>query len=335
VVPLALMTVLAALGSTSDAQAKTGYTTTRPMFLLEARLPKSHGYSIGLVAGHRHVEIVAVHGRDEQAIYSVRGRATSSGVHADFGRFGRVDAAWSGKFTPREEGEGECRGKPPLLGRGTLRGTIRFRGEKGFFEVSTSHARAGIYRTFRQVCRKGSEAPLARAAQTRNPPGPTSPPEKAEEEAIFRGDVLEARAKEGTRTVTFTAVHLELGEVLDFGAVAEERVGRVDVTKLSEALKGSLVFSDPDAEPETALAAPGAPFRGTASFRQEPGGTPEWSGDLRVPLPGLGMVQLTGDGMRAAACHPQNFFLLEGCGRLAAPRVAASSGQRLPLPALG
>jgi len=56
-----------------------------------------------------------------------------------------------------------------------------------------------------------------------------------------------------------------------------------------------------------ATIAPPAPFSGSATFHLEDPKTATWTGDLRVELPGIGKVPLTGEGIGAGLCNgPSN-----------------------------
>jgi hypothetical protein len=61
---------------------------------------------------------------------------------------------------------------------------------------------------------------------------------------------------------------------------------------------------DPQRPTSEAVIHPDSPFSGSATFRRPPEGEPTWTGDLKVELPGLGLVRLAGKGTHAAMCEP-------------------------------
>jgi hypothetical protein len=57
------------------------------------------------------------------------------------------------------------------------------------------------------------------------------------------------------------------------------------------------------AEPGTLTLKAFGPFAGTGSYLAPAGSAPSWTGDLRVRLPGVGDVPLTGPAFRTAFCR--------------------------------
>lgn len=278
--------VCAAVASTAlpvSASAKPGYYVFPEGFSLEATLPKNNGYRISLNSfGHRWVD-VALSRRGEVAHYYARGKANRHGVDVSFGRFGSVHARFTGHSVKREPPQAPCRARRPIELRGRLEGSIRFRGEGGNVAVASQRVRASYEHRFREVCDVG-----------------VHPPRKAK---IV--DVLSARGKSVGRTIRFSAFYLETIGVPVVSASTVERVGRVNVWKLSisENEKSRLEFSPPTGRPQTVTVKPTFPFSGSASYAVQPDGSVDWSGDLRVSFAGLGEVALTGPGFQAEACH--------------------------------
>jgi hypothetical protein len=52
-----------------------------------------------------------------------------------------------------------------------------------------------------------------------------------------------------------------------------------------------------------AVIAPPRPFQGRATFQRESAGEVSWAGDLRVKLPGFGVVPFTGNGFKTVMCE--------------------------------
>jgi hypothetical protein len=65
----------------------------------------------------------------------------------------------------------------------------------------------------------------------------------------------------------------------------------------------SFVSPDPLHPTAETVIRPPSPFSGSATFRQESPRSVSWSGDLKVELPGFGIVPLTGSGVQATMCE--------------------------------
>jgi hypothetical protein len=271
-----------ALSVPAEAMAKPGYATYPASFSISATLPQSKGYHVHLgSAGHRLIGVV-VSRRGEESHYLAKGTANRHGIDVDLGRFGEVHARFTG-HPVKNARNFSCRGRRPIEMQGRLEGNLRFRGEDGYVDVASKRVKASYVHRFREVCDVGVD-----------------PSRKAK---IV--DVLSARGKSEGRTIKFTAFYLETIGVPVFSASTVERVGRTTVWKLSTSdnEKSHLEFSPPTGRPQTVTVKPSLPFHGSASYVAQPGGSSEWSGDLRVSFAGLGQVSLTGPRFYAEACR--------------------------------
>jgi len=288
---LGVLLCAAAAALPGSAGAKPGYSVSPESFSLEASLPKSNGYRISLASfGHRWVEVSLSRPNGEAALYLARGRANRHGIDVDLGRFGSVHARFTGhrlKVDPLFPG---CHARPAINERGRLEGSIRFRGEGGYAEVTTRRARAEYVHSFREVCN------FARGAR----------PAPADRSELF--EVLEVEKKEEGRTVRLNVLNMTDPDTLaplSIWAGLQEWIGRVLAIKIASATGegGSFEVSPPRGQPQTVSLDPTPPFRGSGSYALQPDGTSTWSGDLRVPFPGLGQIPLTGPGFSARACR--------------------------------
>lgn len=283
---LGVLACAVALSAPAVASAKPGYFVSDGGFSISARLPKSNGYVVSLYAQtHRLIE-VALERRGEIALYFARGRANRHGIDVDLGRFGRVHASFRGHRTESEFPFPGCRARPSIKFDGLLEGTFRFRGEGGFAVVSADHVRASYQRSFKEVCYSGQ------------PDGGDGPNGSIE--------ILEAKGRTADgRLIRFNAAHLDDLDVPFISASTHERVGRISTLKITSTFENGshLQFDPPNGDPETVSVSPDSPFRGTATYGARPDAPTEWTGDLRVPFAGLGMVPLTGPEFHANACH--------------------------------
>jgi hypothetical protein len=264
----------------------------------EFTLPATDGYRVTVSgepgSGSAPVEI-DVSGHGGAATYDVPGKVTATAIRADFGRLGRIAVRFrpSGAERHVRLPKGCLGERPPVVGSrlGSFIGTIRFRGEGGYTELSARRAEGGL------------GDPLATTARRPD----CRPPESGAE----RGRELEAVSLEGTppRTgISFTATRLigspallslaprtslPPGERYFFFVFASGKSGRVSILRAAAAVGGSgnLVI---DPTLTRAQVAPPYPFSGSAVFARDPDGTVSWTGTLGVALPGLGVVGLTG-----------------------------------------
>jgi hypothetical protein len=120
-------------------------------------------------------------------------------------------------------------------------------------------------------------------------------------------------------------------------AGVEEHPGPVAIARAALIINGEpggILLSKRGAVPVKATVAPPSPFSGTASYLDQPGAPPSWSGDLSVRLPGAGAVPLTGPGFSADFCRLRSPKNPKGCeagtkgplGRPASARLAQGSG---------
>jgi hypothetical protein len=112
------------------------------------------------------------------------------------------------------------------------------------------------------------------------------------------------------------------------GGSVHELVGQVGIarTRSALALEKEMRFSKPGAEPERVRVKPTPPFLGSASYLKPAGESPQWSGDLRVGVPGGGLVSLAGPSFDGVLCRPRSPDEIARClPRLRELRGAAPS----------
>jgi hypothetical protein len=153
--------------------------------------------------------------------------------------------------------------------------------------------------------------------------------EKEQGAATGGEDELQLTALLDGGKVAFVATRLESKSKKEptttgFIVLAKRRHGRISegvfLAKLKEKAT-ALEAPDPTTPAAEAIVAPASlPFRGSATFRREVAEGSQWSGDLRVYMPGLGSVPLTGPGakvtMCASGCSASPFWLVAGSSAL-------------------
>lgn len=260
----------------------------------------THGYRLSLRTISRDLLYLEASKGNVSAAYAVRGRASSDEVEADFGSLGRISVRFSGSPRPLEAGLSptKCKGQRPIHEVGHFSGTIRFHGERGFTEVNTKHARGSFTRTFRRVCKRPPWAPRGL--------------DRLDEDRAVTLVGASSRAK--GRNIDFYAFGSEPATdenrsippnafFLANSSEFREGMAIIRTALLAEDRAEAMTSSEPGIKPVTATLAPTKPFTGTASYAEVPGSAPSWTGSLRVFLPGLDEVPLTGPDFKSALCR--------------------------------
>jgi hypothetical protein len=296
-----LLAVLATPAAAQESQVR------QPDFGLGFALKGSGGYSILVVAtSHKRVTLSAGRGSTE-ASYTVPGRASSRGIRANFGRFGRVAVRFDGgSIRPDGKKSESCRGRRPIRQRGVVRGTIEFAGENGYTEVHRQHANGVFYRAFRQVCGGSRREQGMRRLHALLRPRPDPKPH-------LLTTVFTAKSKLGeiSNELSIFDAEIDFGDrlkpfVLSFIIAAQtERRGRMTISRsaFTSGNENSIRASEPGVKPVTATISLPKPFSGSSVFHEEAGAAPTFTGSLGVRLPGAGLVPLSGEGFEAEFCQ--------------------------------
>lgn len=305
----ALLLVLAALLLNAPADAGATKTTAFSANTLTLiRLKGSKGWSI-VIEGHRlgqkrraqTVDILATGPGHETVTYNLYGRVDADGsVRAKLPGVGRIDLAYEAT-KPAATGptSKNCAGSDaPTASTGVFRGTIKINGEGGYTEVDRSSAKGSVSTSPSKSC-------------TRTETGSAKEAGKVATEPQF--ELVGAdRSLSGGR-LSFAAVDLVTHSsllpprILEFGVdYTSSRAGmRIQASTAVEGKPADLSILAPEGTPTEAKVAPPAPFEGSGTLLSGASGKPTWTGDLRVPIPTLGMTELTGSDFDAFACLGQ------------------------------
>jgi hypothetical protein len=291
---------------------------TRPEVNEEFKLQGTGGYSITVhVENRRKLTLSATSfGKRGLALVEYGMPAPqahgSDDIKARIGELGRIDV----RFVPESVHETkslppDCRGGKTVTEEGRFVGLISFRGEGDFTRVRARSAPGSVATVPALHC-----------------PVPPRPPKKLEEEDSRAAESREAkeRAENEVEEVQLLAKADGNGKKLEFEASrtsARERDGSKFSTATFAALAGRhigrieeasaviLLFepgskflpSEPLEPAAGAVLKPGAPFSGTATFDRDAAPSARWSGDLKVALPGFGVVPLTSPATHASMCE--------------------------------
>jgi hypothetical protein len=238
-------------------------------------LPAGKGYTVTVfVAGK--VALIQAHAGRVSAEYAVAGRRAKGRFAARFGRLGRLAL----EFEPASR-----RARCAFEQRGTYRGTIRFRGERGYTEVEASLARGSGLLVPPADC-------LASAAAAPRSPTLTTH--------------LHAIAARGDGAISLSVLGLAgFGRHFLIGS-REERRGKMTIARHAFTPIGggnAFVSSGPGKHPAFACLKPPKPFAGSAVFEETGESAASWTGNLSAWLPGAGRVRLAGPRFSSSLCR--------------------------------
>jgi hypothetical protein len=293
-------------------------------------LEASNGYKGSVTTrGHRQVTLTLRKGYTTIEART-RGRVTRHGINARFGDLGKISVRFRGKpfslaFPGDKEGKRRCRGRKSEFESGLFRGTIRFRGENGFTQVSSKRVRGFVDRHYRRVCRRDPEDSFARVLKRLIELMPVT--------------TLRANARVERTNVRFEAAAIDFRPILGPGVglayvasaqtMERDRGMRLTRSVSAEGDEGSFLFRRGKKAPRTATVAPPRPFVGTAKYLKEPGSPASWAGSLAARLPGAGLVAMTGPNFRVVTCNMTLGALLKGRCRPGSGRTQSQTLLRL------
>jgi hypothetical protein len=194
-----------------------------------------------------------------------------------------------------------------VVEQGRYVGSIVFHGEHGFTRVRAHRAAGTITRTPPLQC-----APVAPSRDPKQIKREIKATESAKEDEEAEGDSLSvaltatARGRHVVLKASKAVVKGEKGfSLTTFSVIGTRRRGRIKETGLAVLpFERGSTFLIPDRRHPTSevVLKPPAPFTGAGTFRRHPAKPSTWTGNLKVALPGFGVVRLAGPGTRAQLC---------------------------------
>ena len=241
----------------------------------------SNGYwlTVNSARGHR-VEVEAS-GPNGSVTYTTRGSITDTGIHANLGKYGRIDMQWVPNGNVREV-RVKCHYKgikKHFYDAGSYVGTLRFRGGSSFTSVDLH----------RVAWRRSWYSALGACGYSLGTGEPGA------------GIVIEA----GERGHISTPVHFFVykphrGAKVEYSAHSDQTTGGIKITRHAFAEGGTHSLTAAGEYPSvTATISPPAPFYGTATF--EPSGPEKGTltGTVGVEFPDHTKVALAGKDFEA------------------------------------
>lgn len=264
----------------------------------EFTLRASNGYRITVSAdpeGRFDDVQLSVEGRSGWAQYTVSGKVTANTIKARFGQLGRVSVRFEPSGRQRNvRVPKKCMKERPRVVTsrlGKFVGTIKFRGERGYTQVSAHSAQGGtgdpLANTRKKLQCDFRESDSERERELESVTLDGSPPGTGVFFSAFRLFGSLPGLKESGKPIP------PKGDRYLFLVLAGEKAGRMSILRTTGALGDSQDFVFDDAL-TSATVSPPLPFTGSGTFLRNADGSASWTGSLSVPLPGLGTVQLTG-----------------------------------------
>ncbi len=248
----------------------------------------SDGYQVQLMTIGRTVVLEAGKAR-VGALYAVRGNVSGDRIGARFGKLGRVAVKFSpvGRRSGRKKSERCPDGGPPIE-FGVFRGTIRFRGERGYTTVDARRAFGVVVHPRRRPCGPSLRAGLSAAFGRRS----------------LNTQLTAISKRKGT--VTSFELSRRGRSRLSLEASRQERRGKMRIFRQTSTVVGgenAFISSGPGVQPSLAFVVAPKPFSGSALFEEESDSSASWTGSLAAWMPGAGKVGLTGEGFALSFCR--------------------------------
>lgn len=291
-----------------------------PAILQQLELRGTDGFEVQVDVENRRKLIVSAGGGPGSAIEGVtytlptRQARGFDGIRARVGKLGHIDV----RFVPGRAKEHQripgCRGGKTVVEKGHFAGLIDFRGEHGYTRVRAHRAAGSITRVPVVTCDASRKKPKHKKGRSSEKKGKSFEEELAEleEKGEFSFEVLALTATAPRNHVFFAATRSSAGapgekiSSSDFLVSGVRHRGKIKEESIYMDLldKGAYFRPLEPLVPESeALIKPPTPFSGSAVFRRYAARSKVWTGDLRIDLPGFGVVRLAGPGTQAAMCE--------------------------------
>jgi hypothetical protein len=303
VAAFAALAVLVALALPAGALAKPGFYKAKGISTEQFALRGTGGYRMEVAILNRQARVTLSKRIPRGSFvvnYSLHRRLPPGpDLHFRIGDEGEMNLRFVPQGQPEETTPPNCKGGPQVAEKGVLVGTVRFGGKDGFTRVEAHRVPVELGRSAPMICRHIK--PSSNVITVGLP--------------AHGGEVPEGWVQliVGSRpgSPQFGAALLEAEEEAIGGpelpiflASISRREGGSGVSSSAFLAGTSNNFRIPDSlePPATATVEPPAPFSGSATFQLTSPHHAEWTGDLKVELPGYRRVRLTGPKLRSGLC---------------------------------
>jgi hypothetical protein len=274
----------------SAAHHSPGHYFLRPYRAIRFRVHGSHGYAIGVAEGSRGHFAVTVRGGPATTDYERHVPVAEVGdeVRGNLGEFGSFVVHFTPRGKPRRLPRYRwCSGPGPMIQPGTVRGRIRFRGERGYTRAVAHQASAELETLPGQRCHYGE------SGHSKHPRRTTAVLQADDEGAGIHFEAW--RFAPGSRPPP-QRVFYEASLYQSLGAIRVIR--RIRIATVTSTFR----LPNFATAPENAVIEPPSPFTGSGTFARTPESTFSWSGDLAVSFPGTDPMSLAGPDFRLDYC---------------------------------
>jgi hypothetical protein len=276
-------------------------------------LKGTNGYQVAVeVVDGRNLTLVALKAKGldiEAAEYRLRLRREPGPdeIVAQLGQLGRIDVHFVPGKTKKSKPPRGCSGGKTVTEEGHFVGFISFQGEQGYTQVDADHAQGAVITEPPRAC----SHPVQPGQQRRQDRLKAGSSKAAEDEKGGEVETVTLRATTADPAVSLKASRVSGTEkngtkiaLASFLVTAKRRLGPIkEQSVLTVLFAGGATFLSPEPlEPTSELILePPAPFTGSSTYRQETPTRADWSGNLKVALPGFGTVPLAGRSSEATA----------------------------------
>jgi hypothetical protein len=284
----------------------------------EMSLRGTNGYKLKVTLTDRHrlgvqaIDTDFAHRTITTVAYGlpVHQRPGSSDIKARIGSLGRIDMRFVPERTKTAKpGSTQCAGGELTTETGHYVGSISFHGDGGYTRAQAHHVAGTIETEALGKCPPQKQVKAIQREEAKTV-GKLEKEEQAKQAEELSEVQVDAKARGGKVVFTGTRVEAATGgrkvSSVNFLAIGQRERGPMREVSLVGLIgaKGSS-FQVPDLQNPTAEAIVSAPspFSGSATFRGEPAAAGNFTGDLKVALPGFGTVSLTGGGVQASMCQ--------------------------------
>lgn len=221
---------------------------------------------------------VRMNGLTGSVTYTVPANLAGGGIHADLGRFGRVNLRWvpDGRVREVRTHCGDGFQANYFYATGAYVGTLELHGGDDFTAL-TRHRIAWRRNWFG---------------------GGFGCPQFVSEGFPGAGAILEAGPAHGSRKISLFVVQNGAGEEVAYDAAESEMVGRIAVSRAAFVSGGQKTITVGPGF-RTGEISPPAPFSGTGRFERTEGARGTWLGDLSVEFPDHTQLRLAGKSFEA------------------------------------
>jgi hypothetical protein len=244
-------------------------------------LENPSGYEIEVFSvqesGRSTIAAVGVKTELLETNYNVRAEP-GPGIHATFGSLGQLDVSFKSQKKAVERPERGCRW---IYESGVFRGTFHFVGEGGYVSSDAVDPKGSMIRLPDGFCGFLDDR-------------------RARPFLGLEQRLLQARAREAGRVVSFGASQEEFVRLVSFNASLQERVDEVNIDRSAATHARKSAFTSTGTA--RASVRPPEPFSGTALFRDPARQPASWTGTLSVSFLGAPEVALAGEAFRARLC---------------------------------